>query len=817
MADQLPMRSHELAAPYGVAAETTVATQLGAQRLEVTEEERSADWRRYLAGVLRFKWLVLGLTVLGTGAGFYVSRSLPATYQAQATIWVPTGSGQGRNPGPIQQPQVFSTAGWSELLKTSFVVLDDVVRDLRLYLSLTFGPDSLALSTLGLKQRFVPGRYELEVGARGARFVLRNAQGAVVDRGNVGDSVGAKIGLAWIPPEGALRAGRKIGFSVFPPRDAAVRLQQALSVQLNERGANFLAIRFQGTNPALVAATVNKIAEGFVDSATSLTNAKAREVVRTLRAQLEEADGRLRQAEVALEEFRVQTITLPSERASPVAAGLAETRNPVMENFMSMKFELDGLQQDHDAITRALDQARAEGSELSPDALLYIKSVQQSAELAAALQDLTKRQAELRVLRLRYTDQNPDVIRAVAQIKQLQQRSIPDLARGLLAQMSGRERELSSRIASASIELREIPRRSTEEQRLRREQEVADNQYQRLKVAYQDALFAQSASDLGARVLDWAVVPERPIRDTAVRVIGMAFVASLGLGLVGALLLDRLDRRVRYPEQVSQDLGLPIIGAIPRVKIGSHGRVFRASDTAQVVEALRGVRLGLVHAHGAAGPLMVTVTSPGPGEGKSFVVSNLALAFADAGHRTILLDGDVRRGELHQLLGVSRKPGLTDFLKGQVSRDDVVQRTRYASLHFVGGGTRMANAPELLASTALSQLLLSLRGAYDVILLDSPPLGAGVDPFVLGTATGNLLLVLRTGVTDRELAEAKLDMLDRLPIRILGAILNDVQPTGHYRYYGYHYYTDGYEPRDEAAEQAAEQAALPAPRGGPAA
>jgi Mrp family chromosome partitioning ATPase len=122
----------------------------------------------------------------------------------------------------------------------------------------------------------------------------------------------------------------------------------------------------------------------------------------------------------------------------------------------------------------------------------------------------------------------------------------------------------------------------------------------------------------------------------------------------------------------------------------------------------------------------------------------------------------------------------------------------------------MNAAPELLASASLSQLLLSLRSAYDVILLDSPPLGAGVDPYVLGAATGNLLLVLRTGVTDRELAEAKLDMIDRLPIRILGAILNDVQPTGHYRYYGYHYYVEGYGSRDEAAEQAAEgNTALP--------
>jgi len=265
-----------------------------------------------------------------------------------------------------------------------------------------------------------------------------------------------------------------------------------------------------------------------------------------------------------------------------------------------------------------------------------------------------------------------------------------------------------------------------------------------------------------------------------------------------------MDRRVRYPDQVSQELGLPILGAIPRIKVGrKDGRSAPKNQSLQVIEALRGLRLGLLHAHGVAGPLMATITSPGPGEGKSFVSSNLALAFADAGHRTLLIDGDVRRGELHRLLDTRRKPGLTDYLQGAVGREELIQSTPFTSLWFIGGGTRMHSAPELLSSPALTQLLLSVRGSYDVIIVDSPPLGAGVDPFVLGTATGSLVLVMRTGVTDRQLAEAKMDMLDRLPVRILGAILNDVTPGGPYRYYGYHYYLDGYETRDESTEDPA--------------
>jgi Mrp family chromosome partitioning ATPase len=90
------------------------------------------------------------------------------------------------------------------------------------------------------------------------------------------------------------------------------------------------------------------------------------------------------------------------------------------------------------------------------------------------------------------------------------------------------------------------------------------------------------------------------------------------------------------------------------------------------------------------------------------------------------------------------------------------------------------------------------RPAYDVILIDSPPLAGGVDPFILGTLTGNLLMVLRTGYSHRDLAAAKLEVLDRLPVRLLGAVLNDVPPEAGYRYY-YSYYLPGYEASDEPA------------------
>jgi capsular exopolysaccharide synthesis family protein len=597
-----------------------------------------------------------------------------------------------------------------------------------------------------------------------------------------------------------------MSFSVVPPRDVARSLQQQVQARI-ERGASMLAVRLEGTNPWFVAQTVNAIAQGFVDTARSLSISKHRELTQTLRLQLDSVERRLRDAEGSYTQYRVSTYTLPRDFSTmPVAPGVEGSTDAALSSYTAMKTQLDALDRDRAAIEAAL--AASGDSGIAVDQLAYVEAVKQSNDLSAALQLLTQKQTELNTQRVRYTEENPEVQRLVRQVAGLRMRTLPDLARALMVQLAVRAQELDRRIAAAGLELQQVPRRSTEEQRRRRQVDLASTQYQLLEGQYQNAVFAKAAEEIGARVIDPAVVPSRPVKNTALMLLAAAVVGSLGIGVLFAIVLDFLDRRVRYPEQVSRDLGLPILGAVPRIRASEGRRGTAQVGTLQVVESLRGIRLALQHAHGVAGPMMVTITSPGPGEGKSFVASNLALAFADAGHRTILIDGDVRRGQLHRLLQGNRKPGLTDHLQGAVPRDEVIQQTRFPSLWFIGCGTRLHAAPELLASPAMGQLLLSLRGAYDIILVDSPPLGAGVDPYVLATATSNLLFVLRTGVTDRELAEAKLDMLDRLPIRILGAVLNDVQRGAAFRYYGYeHYYLDSYETRSEEDEEAADAAA----------
>jgi tyrosine-protein kinase Etk/Wzc len=606
----------------------------------------------------------------------------------------------------------------------------------------------------------------------------------------VGDSVGASLGFGWVPPPDELEPGQEIAFSVVTPRDAARTLAAGLSTNIARRG-NFLRVALVGTVPQRTAATVNAVNERFISVAAELKRSKLTQFAEILAQQLGQAERNLRQAEIALETFRVETITLPSEGASPLAAGVQQTQGPVFGNFINLRVEAEQLERDLEVIRRALAQIPDSG--LAVAALEVVPSVQRSTEVSQAVSELTGKQAELRALRYSYTSDHPVVRELQGEIRELEGVTIPVLVRGLIDELGARQAGLEAHISSASTELQQIPPRAIQEARLRRDVAVRENIYTTLQQRHEQARLAEASSIPDVRILDPAVAPVRPIANKGPRLILMGFAAGLGLGVLGAVLLDRVDRRVRYAEQVTTELGLPLLGAVPHIR--DQRAAGRGSDDA-VVEALRGVRLNLVHAYGAAGPILLGVTSPEPGDGKSFVATNLALAFAAAGHRSLLIDGDTRRGLLHRVLNVPRKPGLTDLLSGNVPQKAAVRETTYRNLYFVGCGSRTREAPELLSSAVMTQLVTSLRSSFGVIVIDSPPLGAGVDAFALGAVTGNLLLVLRLGTTNRELAQAKLDVVDRLPIRVLGAVLNDVRGGDVYRYYSYG--VPGYEHTDES-------------------
>ena len=747
-------------------------------------EETSGNIRHVFSALRRFKWLLAGGAVVGAALGVLASRFVTPEYSVQATVFVespPSDNGPLRADGLLE-----GNSSWSALL-LSYAVLDSVILKERLFIGEDRLADSAVTRLLDVAPGYIPGAYQLIVSEAGTRWELHNTSAkTVVDRGVAGDSIGRPVKLLWQPPKSALANDGTIAFRVYTSREASALLQQRLGTQMGDNG-NFLRITLRDTDPLRATRTMNTLIEQFVTLAADLKSFRLREQAKVLREQLATTEGQLRGAETRLENFKTKIITLPSESA-PIAAGLSSTSPTVMTQFFGQKVELETVRREREQLEGLLA-----ADVVDPASIALMPSARTSTDMMKALEELATEEANLRALRSRYTDESRLVQVSQQKVETLRRQTIPGYVRAVVRGLQGRERDLGGRIATASRDLQEIPTRAINEQRLLREVASLADIYADIQRRYQAARLAEASAIPDLRVLDKAVTPSIPSKNSKPQVIAVALV--LGLGLAGGLafLMMMLDRRVRFPEQVTQDLGLPILGAIPPIIRKKRGIVDEDSET-QILEAFRSIRLALTHAYGTSGPVIFTVSSPGPGDGKSLVSSNLAYAFAQSGFQTLLIDGDIRRGHLHRLLGLRRQPGLTDYLAGTATRDAVLTPTTYKNLMVIPCGTRLARGPELLGSPQMLELIAEAKNRFQVIVVDSPPLGAAVDPLALATITGNLLLVLRAGESDRRVAEARLKVLDRLPVRLLGAVLNDAKAQDFADYYGYGY---GYEVEPE--------------------
>jgi polysaccharide biosynthesis transport protein len=764
-----------------------------------TPNPAKSPLERPLAAIMRYKWLMLVVVVLSSLGGLAATRLLTAQYEVQARLMIMTGNQGDDRLGPIRSPGLLQPDDWTQLIR-SFVIVDPVVRKLSLFLTPRSALDAEVFRGFAVADSFRAGRYELDIDRAQKRWVLMIAPSKfALDSGTVGDSLGRKLGFKWtLAPQALNGQGvRSVEFTVSTLREAAVQLINRIVPQRTDK-SNFVRLTFEDPDPQRAAETLNEWMRQFVSVAAVLKKQKLTEFSNTLEGQLQTQKQALDEAEEQLQTFKVQTIAQPSE-GSAVAAGVQETRDPVFKAFFDKSFEYEEVHRDVQFL-RSLIASLARDS-VPSDALLQVNTVAAGSPASRALQDAVNQyhaaRATLSSQKLVYTDEHPIIKQSIAEMNSLKNEKIPLYARELLTTLRSREVEDSNRVADMKVNLQEIPPRTIEEERLRRKRDAAARLFTDLQARHSEAELAEKSSTPDISVLDWAIAPIYPTKNTKPRLILMAIVGGLGAALALAILLDRIDGRLRYPEQATDDLGLPVAGTVPRFPKG--GIDHNSPDaTYQLVESFRSLRMTVLQA-GHGGPVALAVSSPSPGDGKSLISANLAMSFADAGLRTVLVDGDTRRGALNEMFGLQSAPGLTDFLGKRFELDQVLMPTSHPALSVIACGTRRRRSPELITSPRLGALVEALRATHDVVIFDTPPLAAGVDGYAIASATGSLLVVLRIGRTARRMAAEKLRLLDRLPVEVLGAVLNGIQLSGAYAYYGY---VPGYEAEDESEETA---------------
>jgi succinoglycan biosynthesis transport protein ExoP len=336
--------------------------------------------------------------------------------------------------------------------------------------------------------------------------------------------------------------------------------------------------------------------------------------------------------------------------------------------------------------------------------------------------------------------------------------------------------------------------------RLNEEYEQSKEYCQTLDERIRGINLSDSLATQEIRVLEAAQPPLRPSWPQRARILAAALVVGVLMGGAVALLRDLLDQTIRSADEIQRMLGLSVLGAIPSMprlqRASWRGQKTRLQPDSHEAEAFRAVRTAIVFGTAKENARTILVTSPSAGDGKSMLVSNLAIAMAQAGHKTIVLDADFRKPTQHILLGSDPdRQGLMAALNGKSTLAQAVQSTEVPGLNLLSCGWSAPNPAEILGSPAFVQILRRLVQVYDRVIIDAPPVMAVTDAQVLGALCDVTVLVLRADKSRRHISQRAIDALRATGTHLLGAVVNDVGRKGE----RFGYYHGGYESYQAAA------------------
>ena len=294
--------------------------------------------------------------------------------------------------------------------------------------------------------------------------------------------------------------------------------------------------------------------------------------------------------------------------------------------------------------------------------------------------------------------------------------------------------------------------------------------------------------------LSVAVAPSSPANNTTMRDVVVVLAGAVLVVTGFAFLRFYLDDTIKQGDDVEKIIGLPAAGYI--LRRGTKTRrdigelVVARSPKAIISENIKSLRTNLQFTTVDKRVKTILVTSSNASEGKSFVTANLAVSFAQADKKVLLVDCDLRRGRDHKIFGVPNTGGLSDLLAGDL-RDfrKYIRRTKIEKLDVITCGTYPPNPSELLASKKNKQLIRVLRGYYDIVLFDGAPVGGLADSVILSSLVDQTLIVVRDGSTSKSELLATKEALDRVGANVAGIVFNMVNRKAS-KYYNYYYYGD---------------------------
>lgn len=621
-------------------------------------------------------------------------------------------------------------------------------------------------------------------------------------------------------------------FGLYPGErvDRAEMESMRERIRVRAEGPSTFSIGFEDNEPGRAAAVVAELTERLISGSRVAQVAEARAEVERLEARIRPLEERLAEQESEIQAYQQRWMNELPEAETSVLGLLESSRERVHDNAETIA-QLEARQS-------AIEQELAEIE-------------RHDVAKAPTTSRLEESRRRLERLRDRYTDEHPEVVRARAEVAELERAAasappeLPEPSPLRLRQLEllGERQEVAQRLQSARGErgtlisestdyrrrAESAPRHQVALQAMAREHEAATERYQELTDRLQEARVSEhlaATGDAGFAVVESPRVPAEPFAPQRLRIGLMGIAVGIGLGIGVAFLSEQMDTSIRDAGDVETPMNLPVLASIPKLGKGGVRRLERApgrgaappiavldQPRSGAAEQYRILATKLITRDGSPQPTTLLVTSPTVGEGKTTTAVNLALALSRMlrDESVLLVDADLGRPAVHRLLGLPLGNGLARLLANP--DDDLGHFVRHhEGLYLLEAGEASQRTRATLASPLGQKVFARLRQRFDYIVVDAPPVLAVAEGLILQRMVDSILLVVRARMTPREMVRQAVASLDLS--RLAGVLLNDA-PSGGPGYYSRYY--DGYYPDEGGAGEAprGRRGVLPAAGGGP--
>jgi capsular exopolysaccharide synthesis family protein len=335
---------------------------------------------------------------------------------------------------------------------------------------------------------------------------------------------------------------------------------------------------------------------------------------------------------------------------------------------------------------------------------------------------------------------------------------------------------------------------------LQRDLQTNQALYEGLLGRMKDAAIAATMVPSNIAVINPSEEPYKPYRPRPLLYLAVALFLGTMIGVMMAFLLEYLDNSIKSVEELEKIVNIPTLGMIPFLADEETHKtaletVAYFDPKSQISEAVSHIRSAIMLSASSSPPQAIVVTSCHPSEGKSTCTCNVAIALSRGGRKCVLIDCDLRKPRLHKVFNVSNKRGLSNYLTGGATMEEIVKPTEIPNVYFIPAGTTPPDPSSLLSSEAFRKMIEDLRTGYGHIVIDSPPVIGFADARQLSSVSDGVVLVFKHNSTTREAAKLAVQMLLHNNSHILGSVLTMVKQEqmgygayySHYKHYNKYY------------------------------